>query len=109
MARLFFIAGFLLLQTAAFPQIDPQKLDSLSHSIDSSLKAYQAWQDSFTRAEKQKSIERRTIHTAEYTQRLQQEKNQKKRLQTIRYIFIGLIFLTVLTVGILRRRKPTKI
>ena len=39
----------LFLSTALFPQIDGQKLDSLSKAIEAKHRSVRAWQDSFTR------------------------------------------------------------
>ena len=107
MNRLLLLVSFLLLQTIGFSQIDQQKLDSLSSHIDSSVKAYQEWQDSFTKAERQKSLDRSTMNTVEFMKN-QHEKKKREPQQAMRYIIIGVILLAVLIAGLLRSRKQSK-
>ena len=96
----------------AIPQIDPAKLDSLSRAIDSSSKAYKAWQDSFTkvqdslyRSSLKKDIEQNNRNLQQYLAE-QKRRERKERQQAYIRIFAGLSLFIVLIFVLLRKRRP---
>jgi hypothetical protein len=101
----------LLLHLNTYGQIDQSKLDSLSRSIDSSSKAYKAWQDSFNKAQDSiyrssvKQDAKQNINNLNYFLEEQKRTEQERRRQaTIRLIVSGLIF-TTLIIFLIRKRK----
>lgn len=105
MIRLLLPVSFFFLQSLSSAQIDQKKLDSLSTSIDASVKTYQQWQDSFNKVQMQKSIERSSINTIEFVKQYQEQNRKKEREQSIRYIIIGTALLSLLVIEFVRRRK----
>ena len=109
MSRFLLLVSFVLLQSVAFPQsqVDHKKVDSLQQSITRSLSDYQKWQDSFNKAQMQKSMERSQINAIEFAKQYEEEREKRQQAQAIRYIVIGVVFLAVLIVGILRKRRKS--
>ncbi len=102
---LLLLTSFILFHQACFAQIDQQKLDSMHQSIQESTDAYLKWQDSFNKAQMQKSIERSQMNTMEFVKQYQAQQKEKERQQTIRYIIMGVVLLVLLIVGLLRKRN----
>jgi hypothetical protein len=112
LALLLFIPALFFISTS-YSQINQSKLDSLSRSINSSAKAYRAWQDSFKKAQDsvyrsalkkdlQKSRSGRENFSAEERRRKERERQQT----TLRIILSIAILITAVFVW--RRRRKTK-
>lgn len=106
-----FLLIVMLMGFYAIPQIDPAKLDSLSRAIDSSSKAYKAWQDSFTkvqdslyRSSLKKDIEQNNRNLQQYLAE-QKRRERKERQQAYIRIFAGLSLFIVLIFVLLRKRR----
>jgi hypothetical protein len=103
----------LLIQSSVHAQIDPQKIDSLSRSIDSFSKAHKSSQESFVKV--QDSIYHAAIDrnvgnkSRNFDQFLAEQKKEEAndRKQAILRILIIAVFI-VAVITLLRRRK-TKI
>jgi len=105
MFRLLIQVSFIFSSYFSFSQTDQKKLDSLQQSIKSSTDSFQQWQDSFNKAQIQKSIERSQINTIEFAKQYQEQKKKREREQAIRYIIIGVVFLILLVAGLAKRKK----
>ncbi len=112
--RRFFTAFLLLVQLTGFAQIDQKKLDSLSKAIESSAKAFQAWQDSFDKV--QDSIYQSSVRLGlEQNNRNldnflaeQKRREEKQRQQAmIRFAVSGVIFAVLIVVLIRKRKQKT--
>jgi hypothetical protein len=99
MPRLLFVI-FLLTYSLLFAQIDPGKLDSLSHRIDSNGQSLQAWQDSFQK--KQDSIYRLHVNTSKDALSKERFIGRKR---TMIFTIVGIILFTILFLAFLVRRK----
>jgi Flp pilus assembly protein TadB len=99
--RFLLSVSFVLVQSLAFSQIDQKKLDSLSSSIDASVKAYQQWQDSFTKNQVKKSNKSNPATPVDIGI-LQQGKTKSK--QSI-YLIIMVILVFILMIFFFTRRK----
>jgi hypothetical protein len=105
-----FILYFGLSIFPLYAQIDPRKIDSLKRHIDSSAQAVKTYQDSFKKrqdsiyyAQVNRQIEQNMRNSHKYAQELEA---QRKRQTYIR-IGIGIIFLALLALGLIRQRKKT--
>ena len=100
----------LLFHLTCYSQVDQEKLDSLTRSIDSSKKVLRNWQDSFTKM--QDSIYEARVSKAERTPEKTTgfivNKTQHAKRQAATYIVIGLGLLMLLFIGLLRKRRPGK-
>jgi hypothetical protein len=81
--------------------IDTSSLSAINRSIDSSLKSY-------TDSINKQMIERQTQQSIDFFVQMQKERNTKEKRNAIIRIAIGVVFLAVFIVGILRRRKAKK-
>jgi hypothetical protein len=100
----------LLIAFKSYSQIDQKKLDSLSRSIDSSAKAYRAWQDSFNKV--QDSIYQAAInkdfqssHNPGQLSPEQKRKEAKERQKIILRIGVSIAILIIAAIVWLRRKK----
>jgi hypothetical protein len=104
----------LLLQVSVWSQIDQKKVDALSRSIDSSVKAHQSWQDSFIKVQDSiyhVAIGKKVDSNSDNTNRsfaAQKRKEVKELQQTLLRIIAGVVLLAVVTIFLLRKGK-TKI
>lgn len=108
------VVPLLLLHLSVWSQIDQKKIDSLSRSIDSSVKAHQSWQDSFTKVQDSiyhvaigKETESNSSNSSKDLAG-QKRRETKEEQQTLLRIIVGVVLLAVGTIFLLRRRK-TKI
>jgi len=109
---LLFILGLLFISNS-YSQIDQDKLDSLSRSINSSAKAYRAWQDSFKKAQDsiysiaiKKDLQKNRSDSDHFlAEELRRE--EKRRQQAILCIILSIAIL-ITTVFVWRRRRKTK-
>lgn len=81
--------------------IDTASLSAINRSIDSSIKSY-------TDSINKQMIERQTQQSIDFFVQMQKERKAKEKRDAIIRIAIGLVFLVVFIVGILRRRKAKK-
>jgi hypothetical protein len=109
MQRLLYVM-ILSLHFNLHAQINQKKLDSLSSSIDSSVKDYKYWQDSFAKV--QDSIYHAAINGNSKNNSGQsdkfleeQTKDAKERKQTLLRIIAAVVFVIIGTVVILTKRK----
>lgn len=93
-------------------QIDQEKMDSLTRSIENSRQEYRQWQDSFKKT--QDSIYRSMVQKQDGERNLQnlkkfaaiQKKNEEKRRQQMYMrIGFGILMLGILVFGLARRKK----
>jgi hypothetical protein len=103
-SRLPFILVFLFHLTC-FSQINPQKLDSLTHSIDSTQKRVQAWQDSFSK--KQDSLYQSGVRKATRESSLGKEPPYKRKLPIVLGILMALGTFAVLLFVLKKKRKDS--
>ena len=103
--RIFLLAIAVIVQVTSYSQVDPHKLDSLRRATDSMQKEFKVYQDSFQKT--QDSIYRTQVKDAGDAQNtIQYPKRDKKQKQkAFLYILIGLGFLVLLIVGLLRKGK----
>jgi hypothetical protein len=100
---------FLCIHLADYGQIDPNKLDSLSRSIDSSAKAYKQQQSAIIKV--QESTYRSKAKALQQNARpandsIAEQRRKESQPHTIR-IVIGVLLLLVPIFIILRKKKPT--
>ena len=106
--RLVSVLVFSLFFFSSFAQVDPHKLDSLSRSIDSTAKAYKAWQDSFSKV--QDSIYQTSItatsDSVKSTKLSAEKKEAERRKEALIRIGIGVfLFLLFVVLLLIRKRK----
>ena len=100
------LALALLLSLTSHAQTDQRKLDSLRHSIDSSSRALQAYQDSFTR--RQESIHNAATRRGKQPQPVSvedRERGQRSKAPAKMPVIVALLALMAAIIGIWRRRK----
>jgi hypothetical protein len=103
----------LLPQFAAYAQIDPGKLDSLSRVIDSSAKAHRLsedsairFQDSSYRSEVNKALRQNPRNSDDVsTAKKKREANERQKI--IVRLIAGILFLTVFIIAWTRRKRKT--
>jgi hypothetical protein len=88
---------------SAFSQVNPGKLDSLSHAIDSSNKAIEQWQDSFTK--RQDSIYRAGVQGSKIGKGIHEETNEEKHEQQTIIVIILAVAAVVFAAVWLRKRR----
>jgi hypothetical protein len=104
MSRFIFAIVFFFNLTC-FSQINPQKLDSLTHAIDSTQKRVQAWQDSFNK--KQDSLYRSGVNKANGESNLQKEPPDVRQLPIVLGILIVLSAFVVMLYVVKKKRKDS--
>jgi len=107
---LLLILGLLSVFTS-YSQINQNKLDSLSRSINSSAKAYRAWQDSFKKVQDsiyrsaiKKDLQKNRSDLQNFSEE-ERRRKEKERQQTILRIVIGIAILITAVFAWRRRRK----
>jgi hypothetical protein len=103
----FLIVLAITIPLNGFAQINSQKLDSLSSTIDSKNQSLKAWQDSFQKSQDSIYTEQTTgkngLRNDENAMEKDHRLKQKKRL--IFPIIGGIVFLGLLVTDLIRRKK----
>lgn len=103
----YFLLIFCMMQLAASGQ--PDTADNIRRHRRDSIKAYYLKKrDSLQQVLRQTDtdmIRQSFQRNVEYFQQIQKENRDRKRKQAIRYIILGVSMLTVLVIGLSRRRK----
>lgn len=98
----FLLALSLLVSGITFSQDTPgtllRRTDSLNKAIEKSIR----YSDSIRNKEE---IDRMTARSVDWMVNYQKQKKEKQRKQAIMYIVMGVVFLAVLIVGLIRRSK----
>jgi hypothetical protein len=101
----FIFAIIFFFKLTCFSQINPQKLDSLSHAIDSTQKRVQAWQDSFNK--KQDSLYQSGVPKATRKSNLEQQPQYKKKSLILLGILVAIGTFIVIVLVVREKRKDS--
>lgn len=106
------VVPLFLLHLNVHGQVDPKKVDSLSRSIDSSVRAYKEQQDrvikqhdSVYKLELNKAHQQKKSNDPGHVLNLKKSPEEKERQQTIVRIVAGVLLFLVAIIALMRKRK----